>query len=175
MKGSRISTKRGDGGETDLGKDRVGKDHPIIELVGTLDELQACLGMAAFHCPMLEEELLGVEALLYRAMALLHTSHNPRALEEGGKALVEEVEELLEGEGAEVAHAFLLPYGRSAHIHLCRAVARRAERRAVGVEKGRTLLPFLNRLSDLLYLYAYRCALSEEELTFAKGGREDSE
>ena len=159
-----ISTKRGDSGTTQLGSRRVPKDDDVLELIGALDELQSCIGIAAYHCVYFKSKLLFLENLLYHIMAAIHRGEEIR-LEE----TVESEQKELKGN---LPTKFTLPYGSSAYIHLCRAIARRAERKAVRAKYG-WVVPFLNRLSDLLYAYAFICAVKNGEVIYSKEyGRE---
>jgi cob(I)alamin adenosyltransferase len=170
----KIYTKHGDQGETGLfGGSRVPKDHLRIQAYGTLDELNAILGMAVARIEDgerhdgrfldLKAQLIQVQAELFQVGAELAT---PRG-KSPGIALVSEEEILrLEREidafEAELSplKTFILPGGSllSADLHLARTVSRRAERETVGLNRAEPqrmeVLKYLNRLSDYLFVCA---------------------
>jgi len=165
----RIYTRRGDGGETSLrAGGRVRKDHPLVELTGTVDEAQAVLGLARAECrgEPLDALLVRLERELWVLMAELSTSPGERpALEPGRNAVTAEMVTALEGEidaalaGVDLAAAFAVPGEDrlSAALDLARTVVRRAERQAAGVGlAGSHALGYLNRLSDLCWALARR-------------------
>jgi cob(I)alamin adenosyltransferase len=159
---TRIYTKLGDGGETHLGDmSRVPKTHPRIEAYGEVDELNAQLGLAlaagqlpdpyATWLRHIQNDLFDVGADL--------------AVPEGGErerlrvlpAQVTWLEERCDEVNAtlEPLKSFVLPGGSlaAAHLHVCRTVCRRAERRALLVEGANPdVVRYLNRLSDLLFI-----------------------
>jgi cob(I)alamin adenosyltransferase len=161
---TRIYTKLGDAGETHLGDmSRVPKTDPRIEAYGTVDELNALIGVA-----------LTVEGLPERYAEWLRQVQNDLfdlgadlSVPEGGererlRVRAEQVE-WLEAACDEVnatlepLKSFVLPGGTpaAAHLHVCRTVCRRAERRALTVEgPNPEIVRYLNRLSDLLFILA---------------------
>ncbi|MCW5935871.1 MAG: cob(I)yrinic acid a,c-diamide adenosyltransferase [Fimbriimonadaceae bacterium] len=162
----RIYTRTGDKGETGLiGGARVGKDDVVIEALGDLDELNAAIGIV---------RSLGVSAeldhLLARVQSALFDCGAEVAAEPGSRfarpAPVQGLTASLEGsiDSQENALAplrnFLLPGGAgpAAHLHLARAVCRRAERHLVALNRHRPVRPeliaFVNRLSDWMFLAA---------------------
>ncbi|MBD3335922.1 MAG: cob(I)yrinic acid a,c-diamide adenosyltransferase [Candidatus Eisenbacteria bacterium] len=164
-----ISTGRGDQGETDLWKGgRVPKDHPRIELVGQIDELTASLGVVRAHLPpsmaAVGEDLGGLQDALLAMGSVVAT---PGAQDAGSGwgdgsvpvGLAERLLEELEAKLPPLRH-FIRPAGPpgAAYLHAARAVCRRVERRlsATARQEGlpASLLVFLNRLGDLLFLYA---------------------
>jgi len=169
---AKITTRAGDGGETWVGKRRLPKDHPVVELVGELDELQSCVGVALWQCRELSAKLERVVEELHRIMAGVHQGEAWRGAEWMEEEIAEGMEEV---EGKAALSGFVVPKGRGSVLHLCRAVARRAERAAVrAVREGAAVdLPTLNRLSDLLFVYGLLCSLSEGFL-YTGGGRRGS-
>jgi cob(I)alamin adenosyltransferase len=159
---TRIYTKLGDGGETHLGDmSRVPKTHPRIEAYGDVDELNAQLGLA-LAAGQLPEAYAGwlrhIQNDLFDVGADL-------AVPEGGQrerlrvlpAQVTWLEERCDEVNAtlEPLKSFVLPGGglAAAHLHVCRTVCRRAERRALLVEDANPdVVRYLNRLSDLLFI-----------------------
>ncbi|HEV3046850.1 MAG TPA: cob(I)yrinic acid a,c-diamide adenosyltransferase [Solirubrobacteraceae bacterium] len=186
---TRIYTKLGDGGETHLGDmSRVSKLHPRVEAYGTVDELNAAIGVALLAEGMPERFagwLARVQNDLLDLGADLSVPEAPdgagaRAAEEPGRRgrlrVGPEYTGWLEGACDEVnatlapLRSFVIPGGTpaSAHLHVCRTVCRRAERRAIAVEDGNPeVVRYLNRLSDLLFILG-RAANREER----EGGAE---
>lgn len=164
----KIYTKTGDDGTTGLfGGTRVPKDHLRIEAYGTVDELNSVLGIAqSSDMPeTMSSAMLHLSSLLLTVGADLATPLNPppryaipRVTQEDSKwleGLIDTYEENLEP-----LKSFILPGGTQAasHLHLARTVCRRAERCVVALGReediGTTVQPFLNRLSDFLFVAA---------------------
>ena len=159
---TRIYTRLGDGGETHLGDmSRVPKTHPRIEAYGTLDELNAQIGLA-LTAPELPTQYAG---WLRRVQNDLFDLGADLSVPEGGererlRVVAEQVtwlEEACDEVNAtlEKLRSFVLPGGTpvAAHLHVCRTVCRRAERRALAVEDANPeVVRYLNRLSDLLFI-----------------------
>jgi len=165
----KIYTRRGDSGETDLfAGGRVAKDHVRVEAYGAVDELNAVLGQALSASGQKDLQELGrrVQETLFELGAVLATPEpKPRtgnpvpAPREEDVAWLEARIDALEQELAPLRR-FILPGGTSASaaFHTARTVCRRAERRAVLLERGERIDPaclrYLNRLSDLLFVVA---------------------
>jgi cob(I)alamin adenosyltransferase len=164
----KIYTKTGDSGTTGLfAGPRVPKDHPRIHAYGTVDELNALLGVVLAQLPAdesssLAQTLVDIQSDLFSIGAQLATP-NP---EEHGMCLLDEVriqalEHAIDAmeEELEPLSSFILPGGSpaSATLHVARTVCRRAEReivslaRAPDVTRCDQLIVYLNRLSDLLF------------------------
>lgn len=151
-----ITTKGGDRGETSLcNGQRVPKDHPLVELYGTVDECQAHVGMARATCPFDEvaQWLLKLEENMSYAMGSLAKCDD---LPEPDTALLEEIVDKVTSEHRG-PFRFVRP-GDSvsgAALHVARTVARRAERVAVGLYRRGEITEaqyvYLNRLSDAIY------------------------
>ncbi|HVE67733.1 MAG TPA: cob(I)yrinic acid a,c-diamide adenosyltransferase [Solirubrobacteraceae bacterium] len=161
---TRIYTKLGDGGETHLGDmSRVPKTHPRIEAYGTVDELNALVGVALTVAGLPDrhaEWLRRIQNDLFDVGADLSV---PEGGERERLRVAPEQTAWLEAACDEVnaqlepLRSFLLPGGTpaAAHLHVCRTVARRAERRALDVEGANPeVVRYLNRLSDLLFILA---------------------
>ena len=159
---TRIYTKLGDGGETHLGDmSRVPKTHPRIEAYGAVDELNAQIGLAVTVDGLPEqyaEWLRHVQNDLFDLGADLSV---PDGGERERLRLAPEQTAWLERACDEVnatlkpLRSFVLPGGTraAAHLHVCRTVCRRAERRAILVEDANPeVVRYLNRLSDLLFI-----------------------
>jgi cob(I)alamin adenosyltransferase len=172
---TRIYTKLGDSGETHLGDmSRVSKLHPRVEAYGTVDELNATLGVALAQPGLPEKvvawlrrvqnDLLDLGADL-SVPGAVPDADSGRAGEDRPRLRVSaQYTEWLEGACDEVnatlapLRSFVIPGGTpaSAQLHVCRTVCRRAERRAiaVGEEGNPEVVRYLNRLSDLLFILA---------------------
>jgi cob(I)alamin adenosyltransferase len=179
---TRIYTKLGDGGETPLGDmSRVPKTHPRIEAYGTVDELNAELGVALADGelpPEYAEWLRHVQNDLFDVGADISVPEGGgTAGEAGGRERLRVAPEQtawLERACDEVnatlqpLKSFLLPGGTrgAAQLHVCRTVCRRAERRAidVGDELNPEVVRYLNRLSDLLFILSRGANRGEETL-----------
>ena len=180
---SAVATRRGDDGTTGLlyGGDRIAKDDLRTETYGTIDETVAVLGLARAQLGVkdrlgslspgfgdLPAVILRVQRELFVAAAELAT--NPDAwdrLVDGtsrvSAEMVDGIELLLRDVEAhiEMPSEFVVPGETmtSAALELARTTLRRAERRAVtlgreGLIPGPHLLPYLNRLADLLWVLA---------------------
>ena len=153
---TRIYTKLGDAGETHLGDmSRVSKLDPRVEAYGTVDELNATIGVALLQPGMPEQfsawlrrvqnDLLDVGADLSVPLPAGSSGDGPSARERLRVAPV--YTEWLEGACDEVndklepLRSFVIPGGSpaAAHLHVCRTVCRRAERRAIAVGEDGTL------------------------------------
>jgi cob(I)alamin adenosyltransferase len=159
---TRIYTRLGDGGETHLGDmSRVPKTHPRIEAYGAIDELNALVGLALTVEGLPDrygEWLRRVQNDLFDCGADLSVPEGDQR--ERLRVVPEQVawlEEACDEVNATLPNlkSFVLPGGTpaAAHLHVCRTVCRRAERRAIGVEDGNPeVVRYLNRLSDLLFI-----------------------
>jgi cob(I)alamin adenosyltransferase len=171
---TRIYTKLGDSGETHLGDmSRVSKLHPRVEAYGTVDELNATLGVTLL-APELSMRIAGWLKRVQNDLLDLGADLSvPGAADEGDKdegdkrprlRVTAQYTEWLERACDEVnatlppLHSFVIPGGTpaSAQLHVCRTVCRRAERRAIAVGEGCNpeVVRYLNRLSDLLFILA---------------------
>ena len=172
---TRIYTRLGDDGETHLGDmSRVPKTHPRIEAYGTVDELNAQIGVA-LTMPDLPDRH---GAWLRRIQNDLFDVGADISVPEGGERerlrVRPEQTAWLEEACDEVNDAlpplksFVLPGGSpaAAQLHVCRTVCRRAERRVieVGEELNREIVRYLNRLSDLLFILSRGANAGDEPL-----------
>ena len=162
----KVYTRRGDDGSTDLfGGGRVSKDDPRPEAYGHVDEAQAAIGQArAAASHDLAELLVGLEADLWVVMAELATNPERLHLLEAGAGrptttMVNRLEELIDDVSArfDPPSEFVLPGEDevAARLDMARTVCRRAERAAGGgAAADSAVVPYLNRLSDLLWTLA---------------------
>ncbi len=163
----RIYTKTGDAGDTGLfGGGRVRKNVPRVEAYGTVDELNATLGLAraAQPSPFTDEVLARVQVDLFTLGAELATvpgkeeSLKMQLLEQADYERLERAIDDAEKPLAQLK-TFILPGGGevAARLHLARTVCRRAERALLSVDDAvprSALVIYLNRLSDLLFTLA---------------------
>lgn len=162
---TKIYTRTGDDGQTSLGNgSRVAKTSAEIEALGDIDELNAALGVALATTPiphLYAGWLRAIQNDLFDAGADLCI---PGEDETGSRIRVDQtyVDRLEHhcdtvNESLKPLRSFVLPGGApaAAHLHLCRTVCRRAERRALAVAGvSEHLTRYLNRLSDLLFILA---------------------
>lgn len=180
---SRIYTRTGDDGTTGLfGGRRVRKDHPRLEAYGTVDELNALLGVILAQPPPEEiaADLRTISSWLFVLGADLATPFDaaaasavPRIQEEHVRWLEQRIDAY--GEELPPLRHFILPGGHptAAYLHVARTVCRRAERAAVAAAQSEELNPaalrFLNRLSDYLFVAArlvnHRAGIAESVWT----------
>ena len=179
----KIYTGTGDEGQTGLANgSRVSKDHQRVELYGTSDELNSCMGLALslLHAEVaqhsqsdayasVEEQIHTLQSLLFELGAEL------AGFPTEGSILstdVSDIESWIDGMNEhlpEMKH-FILPGGRpsSAQFHVCRTVCRRLERLLVAANRnarehgeeeilGQTGMIWINRLSDYLFVLARYC------------------
>jgi cob(I)alamin adenosyltransferase len=165
---ARVATRTGDGGETSLfGKGRVRKTDPRIAALGDLDETQAVIGLARSLAPRssLGRELLELQRGLYVVMAEIATPREDlgRLKEHLDGVAVARLDRVLEAlkKKTPIEGRFVIPGENriAASLDHARTVARRAERQVVqcvddGYVAGSDLLPWLNRLSDVLFVLA---------------------
>lgn len=169
---TRIYTRHGDGGETHLGDmSRVSKTHPRIEAYGTVDELNAQIGVVLVQPdlpPEYAEWLRRIQNDLFDVGADIAVPEAPAGKPAGDDLPREQLRvlptqtEWLEQRCDEVnatlapLRSFVLPGGTpaAAHLHVARTVCRRAERLAVADqdELNPEVVRYLNRLSDLLFI-----------------------
>jgi len=163
-----ISTGKGDDGTTSIGsRKRVSKDSARVHANGSLDELNAAIGLAIASglCDRLGQELPRIQNELFRAGADLsfleddvHKGKYP-SIESRHVSRVSELVKALSDQVGPLEN-FILPGGNAgaAHLQFARTVCRRAERNVVTLAREEKInpliLPYLNRLSDLLFLMA---------------------
>jgi cob(I)alamin adenosyltransferase len=188
-----VATGRGDDGTTGLlfGGDRISKDDPRTEAFGAVDEAIAALGLARAELAaqardgtlpgaiaQLPDVILRIQRELFTVGAELATAPGAADRQRAGETrvtaqMVAGLDDLLdEAEaGVTLPREFVVPGETrlSASLELARTIVRRAERRAVAVRKaepleGDRLVPYLNRLADLLWILA-RAAEQAESRT----------
>ncbi len=161
-------TRRGDDGTTGLyGVGRVPKTSAVIEVLGSVDEAQAAIGVARAEAGRggeLDVLLLELERELWVLMAEVASAPERRRDLVAGSTKVDEtmvaaLERRIDAacERLDLERGFAVPGGTrlSATLDLARAVVRRAERAAAGLDlASSSVVPYLNRLSDLCWALA---------------------
>lgn len=165
---NKIYTRTGDAGETALSDGtRVAKHARRVQAYGTVDELNATVGLARLHAsPEVTQSLARIQNDLFDLGADLSRPDMERDHEAGYPVLriVDTQVSRLEAEidamiaRLEPLRSFILPAGSAlaTHLHLCRTVARRAEREAVALSATESTnaaaVKYLNRLSDWFFV-----------------------
>lgn len=165
---NKIYTKTGDAGETGLGNgERVAKHSMRVTAYGTVDEVNATVGMARLHSEGdLDAALMRIQNDLFDLGADLCTPDMEKDAEKPypplrvADAQVTRLEAEIDDMNTDLEplRSFILPGGTAvaAHMHLCRTVTRRAERLTVELATMETVNPaavkYLNRLSDWFFV-----------------------
>jgi len=161
-----IATKRGDAGQTGLaGGIRVSKSNIRVEAYGTVDELNASLGLARSLCENtdLRKATAAIQRELFRVGSALATPAESRKPQvpvtpEMVDALTDQIHQIESIEGVLSDWSVSGEHTAAAAYDVARTVCRRAERNVVRlVEAGEgvdsNVLAYLNRLSDLIWLF----------------------
>lgn len=184
---NKIYTRTGDKGDTALSDgSRVAKHDPRVEAYGTVDELNATLGLCRLHATddllaewlgVIQNDLFDLGADLSRPnMAADDQAGYPvlRIIDTQVARLETEIDQM--NADLQPLRSFILPGGSvlSAQLHLSRTVARRAERRATELATGGDANPaairYLNRLSDWLFVAARKAnANGTEDILWVPG------
>lgn len=170
----KIYTKKGDGGLTSLfGGQKVSKDHIRVEAYGNVDELNSYLGLLRdlIEDSAIKNQLLKIQNELFVIGSKLATPPAKEKLLSKNKtqdsfqidkeqiSFLENMIDSFEKELKPMTH-FILPGGHAivSHCHIARNICRRAERRVVHLAHGEpveeTIIKYLNRLSDYLFVLA---------------------
>ena len=184
-----LYTKTGDNGTTSLvGGKRVAKDDIRVEAYGTVDELNSQLGVVAALTrqtdretsallQQLQQELFTVQTLLATEDAKLYAKL-PLLQPESVTHLEQTIDSITDA--LPKLSSFILPGGSlaGAQCHVARCVCRRAERRVVSLfnqdepdsmnATNGTILQYLNRLSDLLFVLARKLTLAESKEVYVE-------
>lgn len=165
---TKIYTRKGDDGTTGLGGgQRVAKESLRVQAYGTVDELNSCLGVAVAHglCPRLAEIVPVIQNELFHLgsdLCFLEEDKQKYGLPQIEERHVRQLEAWIDEITAVVGplENFILPGGAvgAAHLHVARTVCRRAERETITLSRheaiGTFVVPYLNRLSDALFVMA---------------------
>ena len=169
VKLNKIYTRTGDGGETGLADgSRIAKEHPLSQAIGDVDEANSAIGVARLHIDdaearsmigAIQNELFDLGAdLATPAEDFTPNAMTLRVVQEQIDRLEREIDRM--NARLQPLASFILPGGGggSAHLHVARAVVRRAERSTVAASRHVPLNPlariYLNRLSDHLFVMA---------------------
>jgi cob(I)alamin adenosyltransferase len=176
----RVTTKTGDAGTTSLGDGtRLSKADDRIDVLGVVDEANACIGILRLHTRQDAE----ADAMLARIQNDLFDVGADLCMpaREGSLRVTEAAIARLEQELAEMnaslppLTSFVLPGGSpgGAYAHLARTAARKAERAVVKAERsGSTVQRYLNRLSDHLFVLARRLNAGGHEILWVPGANQ---
>jgi len=178
---SKLYTRTGDDGSTGLvGGLRCPKDDPRVDSYGEVDELNACMGLAAVAAD--DEMRPRIETVQQRLFDLgAHLADGRDGAKLGlDNGDIEQLEAWIDEalDGLPVLTSFVLPGGGElgARLHLARTVCRRAERSTLRAHRQTpfdpTVIRYLNRLSDLLFAWSRRAAhrTGEAELMWVPKG-----
>lgn len=160
---TKIYTRTGDSGDTGLGDGRrVSKTDPRIAAIGAVDECNAALGVARLAADAQSDSMLArIQNDLFDLGADLSAPDGESRLRVAPEQ-VARLEAEMDAMNATLAPltSFVLPGGTAlaAHLHLARAIARRAERTMVALAAAQSVTPaalhYINRLSDHLFVLA---------------------
>jgi cob(I)alamin adenosyltransferase len=164
----KIYTRTGDSGETSLfGGARVDKDDARVEAYGTVDELNSCIGAARALgvSPQTDASLVQIQSDLFTVgaeLACVPGQEDKLRMTLVSDADIERLERWIDQSEAPLSPLknFVLPGGSAsaAELHRARTVCRRAERRTLTAGRSSSVRPtvviYLNRLSDLLFVLA---------------------
>ena len=165
---NRIYTRTGDSGTTALGGgQRIDKDSLRIDAYGTVDELNSVIGVAVasgLHDSM-KDRFFVIQQVLFNLgsdLCILEEDKQRLAVPRIEARHISDLEQWMDqwNEGLEPLRSFILPGGdlASAQLHVARTVCRRAERLTIALSRqeaiGENVIPYLNRLSDFLFVAA---------------------
>lgn len=151
-----VYTREGDKGESSVGGPKLPKHDLIFEVLGTIDELNASMGIAAYNSSEVPKKIISrIQPRLFDVSACIIGKKKEKF--DGD---VKEMERIIDGIEAKLpkSKSFVAPSGSSSYVDFARTVCRRAERRVVLFSRVNKLEPsvvkFFNRLSDLLFVLA---------------------
>lgn len=152
-------TRKGDDGNTNVVEKRVGKDSPLVNLLGDLDEVNSFIGLAASKVPWddIKADLEKVQRDIFVIGEEL-ASQKTKITQEDVKFLEQRTVVYRKESGP--VKLFVIPGGseEASYLHVARSVARRTERNAVKYSKelefDKLVIVYLNRLSSLLFSMA---------------------
>ncbi|MFV0554239.1 MAG: cob(I)yrinic acid a,c-diamide adenosyltransferase [Mangrovibacterium sp.] len=174
---AKVYTKTGDDGTTGLiGGARVKKHDSRLEAYGTVDELNSAIGVVAAYVDSEHDVqvLRDIQTVLFVVGSHLATDESAHELKEqmpckvSDIAAIEAEIDAITTQLSPLKH-FVLPGGckSASHAHMARTVCRRAERRIVEmaelIEVEESLLVYINRLSDYLFVLSRKLNLDENQ------------
>lgn len=148
-----VTTKAGDRGYTNIRNQRIAKDEPIIEALGTIDEVSSLIIHMQASLQLDKEPWALIVKELYEMAAYVAGFQETIDMSPG----IQRMETLIEANQGRYSD-FIYPFDqpKAAMLHYVRTVARRAERRLVSVHVEKALEPtvmrYMNRLSDFLFV-----------------------
>ena len=163
---SKLYTRRGDKKMTsNLDGSRMRKDSDLVEIIGILDELNSSLGMvrSISEIDSISRVIEKVQSCLFALGVQLFSKGGARVEDdEPSDTVVGGVDDKVDefGAGLPKLKNFVLPGGSelAARLHVSRSIARRLERSVIGLSENNvveeSVLAYLNRLSDLLFMLA---------------------
>lgn len=169
---SKIYTRTGDEGYTSFNHERISKNDLAIEAVGNLDELNASIGLVIALSIQDEDILAALTRIQHDLFDLGGELHSPEHIAITADHITR-LETWLDAWNAALPplKEFLLPRGNAsaAAMHVARTVCRRAERSVVALHRrvplqNAIILPYINRLSDLLFVLARVLGQQENEI-----------
>lgn len=174
-KKSLVYTKTGDKGFTSLvGGTRIIKSDLRLDAYGTIDELNSFLGLLICEIGVFEEkeQFINIQKKLFTIGSILATENKELSSKYGLQVKQEEIrslEMMIDEIDSKLPRMklFVLPGGskNGALAHVCRTICRRAERQIIALnsetEIDDNLVVYINRLSDLLFVYARKLSIDE--------------
>lgn len=158
-----LYTRLGDQGETTLADGaHIGKDTPLVEALGELDELNAHIGLLLVLMPQPEDTLAATQRNLFKVGDMVARAHSTEKQAKDAEnlnlatTLLEQATDRIESQLPPLTD-FVVPGGTTAcaQCHVCRTVCRRAERSLVAARRVSLFpietLAYVNRLSDFLF------------------------
>jgi len=135
---------------------KLGKDDLCVEAIGTIDEVNSFLGL--IYAQLIDDDLKEIIDAIQRNLCRINSflGNAQMSFEEYRVKAIEKMIQKLEADLTPLSNFILSGSGLlSAQIHFARALVRTAERRAGALKvENKNILPFLNRLSDLLFQMA---------------------
>ncbi len=170
-----ITTKGGDKGQTSLySGERVWKDDLRVDAYGSLDELDANLGVCKHYVENAEIKalLVDIQNKLYRVMGQLASKSSDYPYPICPKDVDYLTDLIHHYEAAVPLTGFVIPGSclASAKLDVCRTIVRRAERRVIALSREESIVPellgFVNRLSDMFFILARYIEQEQGVLTY---------
>ena len=166
-----LYTRNGDKGTSGLfgTKERLSKDSPVFEALGTVDELNSLLGICRARFAKIKDERISSEILKVQECLFIVQAELARVEKSLEHSHLDSLEQTIQEFESEITnpHSFVIPGVTefSALFDYARAVSRRAERTVIAAQSGTPVSPetlaYLNRLSSLLYVLARYVAMEK--------------